>query len=1161
MENMKGELSLAQTRIIQQEEKIRSSEELAHKYKMDLESFREFAFKQIKDKEFSLIEQGTKIRSLESDMSLIKNQSCGLIEQYEQLLKKLNLYKEKYRRKKQEIRDLKSRVSLGKSDTSMMNLQQELISAQKRIGELTQSREELAKKYTDLEIKNQHLSNVKSDIRTRMHKQTKTLTEMELDFKNILEGVESQKSEEVNDLLEKVSSYEKIIKDIKKNNSDLLEAKQEEIDIEKLNVEEGKRQIAKLEKIKYNLELDYNSCKKVLNDHNNQLLNQQIEFEAKIDNLIKEHREKVMKYKGQINGLELENKRLLESNDITRKSILIGESLFDELSELNNDFRDSKQLSMKTFQESVFKQFEETDSRAEKLSEKLNKKKIRSQKLKNELAQAIEQLSDTEKVVKTLQNSLSNKEETILQQADSIQEITFKLTTLESDKTHKEGEINRFKDQNIELTEKVKTFTDKYLNSEAEMARFKSHFEKSVEELKSKYNNKIVKYKEEIMELTEKCRKTSEDSVKVEEPVVNEEFEKSKKLMKKNMKLKEKVDSLGNCLKSKTDIISKLQSKLREFYLIPNVDENLEECTKSNLGTIKEENEDSPESIYYEENLRRMKSEYESSVRLYKLQIDELIKMNQELRELTQVKHEILIISEPQENENKEMEIETKNSKIITKIEETTKNNLVMASQSSIKVNMLKEKIKSIAEELNFSTEIVSSISMPADHPPEQSELLDLNVQNIDCMNESESKIVMVDSFDIDSPTEIQIYNKRRPKPLESMKIETRNKDTYFIKENMPDDYSELLRFKLNHEHILEALKRDYENKMKILEEELRKSRQFRIEPIVTSDNLEEADKDSPIEKDTPLENSKKKIQDLEGKIFVLEQDVLVKNERQKRIENELKDIKKKYASLEEKHAAMLEKLKVSEAGIKKLEDDKANSKRNVFEMEQYSESEESLPPSRQSNIIATSVIENFEEITEGSVIEEEEIVVHDKFEAFKQSLLLLRPSIDYGKKAQELELELSLKNNHIRELQEKVKDLEYQILSYEKENASLKNQATSVDKKFEEFAKIVKKREHREDTSHDCVLHEAKMTLLQAHNQRLETELIVSKTNWGELTNSLLKDYTELEKLLAEARNDIRILSEEREELAKKITEKSPKKRWKFSSMFHRKKRNSDIV
>ena len=50
-----------------------------------------------------------------------------------------------------------------------------------------------------------------------------------------------------------------------------------------------------------------------------------------------------------------------------------------------------------------------------------------------------------------------------------------------------------------------------------------------------------------------------------------------------------------------------------------------------------------------------------------------------------------------------------------------------------------------------------------------------------------------------------------------------------------------------------------------------------------------------------------------------------------------------------------------------------------------------------------------------------------------------------------------------------------------------------------------------------------------------------------------------ELEKNLEEVRNDCRILSEEREEILKKIGGPT-KKKWNLGSIFKRKKRNSDI-
>jgi hypothetical protein len=122
-----------------------------------------------------------------------------------------------------------------------------------------------------------------------------------------------------------------------------------------------------------------------------------------------------------------------------------------------------------------------------------------------------------------------------------------------------------------------------------------------------------------------------------------------------------------------------------------------------------------------------------------------------------------------------------------------------------------------------------------------------------------------------------------------------------------------------------------------------------------------------------------------------------------------------------------------------------------------------------------------------------------------------------------------------------------------------LQSQLNSSEKKLLDFKFQIRQQAPVNDPSRDFVLHEAKMTLLEAHNQRLETELIVSKTNWGELTNSLLKDINELERQLNEARNDCRMFSEEKDELIKRINEKS--KGWSLGGIFKRKKRNSNIM
>jgi hypothetical protein len=143
-------------------------------------------------------------------------------------------------------------------------------------------------------------------------------------------------------------------------------------------------------------------------------------------------------------------------------------------------------------------------------------------------------------------------------------------------------------------------------------------------------------------------------------------------------------------LKTKTEIISKLQSKLREFYSIPKVDENLEEF-KTNLTVIKEESEDYQD---FDENsgnnsdLLALRNEYNGKLKFYKNQIEELIQVNQQLRELGQVKHEIMIVSEIgqgkiEEKQKDDEEINEKCYKTDFVVEKTGK--------CSIKVETLKK--------------------------------------------------------------------------------------------------------------------------------------------------------------------------------------------------------------------------------------------------------------------------------------------------------------------------------------------------------------------------------------------------------------------------------------------------------------------------------------
>ena len=1121
LEILNENLRIAQGNIASLQLEKKNAEDLALKYKKDLDAFREFAFKEIKDKEFTIIELGSVIRNFEEEKQMIKNQSQRLLEEYENLLKKSKLYKQKYRKLKSEVNEYRLAArnnSINKQDMDYINLKLELASAQKRITDLTISREDLAKKYSDLELKNQQLNVKKSDFRSRVHKQTKTLTEMELDFQDILEGIETEKSEEVSDLLTKIAGYEKLIKDMEKSHENIIANKQEEIAKEKFNIEELKRQYNKLEKNKHKLELDLNASKQILNDHNSQLVTQQIEFEAKIENIVKENNEKVLKYKGQIHDLELKVKELQEANDITRKSLLVGESLFDELNELNQDFRDSRPSIMKNLQESIFKQFEETDSKVEKQNEKIEKLRQKNKNLKNETQEKVETINELEKEIKKLKNSNKEKDDQIQQNLDSLTDFDHKLKNLETEKEHREKEISRLKDQNNELTKTSKENLEKFIACEAEIVRVKGNFEENLKKLKEKYSGKILRYKEEIMALNEKCT-VREDFFDESTEDKNGKKDEVQKILKKNLKLKEKNESLMHILKTKTEIISKLQSKLREFYSIPKVDENLEEF-KTNLTVIKEESEDYQD---FDENsgnnsdLLALRNEYNGKLKFYKNQIEELIQVNQQLRELGQVKHEIMIVSEIgqgkiEEKQKDDEEINEKCYKTDFVVEKTGK--------CSIKVETLKKNIYKIAKDLNFSTEIISSNtkkSLKTDL--EEPLLITTNNQNTekDVLGLFDQKAEVFDRnkkisdkneeifdkneeiFDkkeeiFDKNEEISEKNNKPEDFSDDLFSQPKKTDIYVIKDYYPDDYAELLQNKYKNEELINNLKLEHETEVMLLRKQInRKSDSKRLSTRLSSN---EAPNNGFSSQNPEISSEfEEKIKDLEYKVFELEQDLQLKSERYKKNDLESRKAIEKLLKFENLYIETDKKLKDAEELIKKYEDYQPDLKKSSID-EEYSDTEEDI--NRGSRMAAVSVMETFEEITEnteGSFVEEESL--KNPFEAFKQSLIYLgKGNVNQDNKIQNLEVELSERLNDIRQLQEIINDLKRQITVLEGENSQIKLRTSDSERKLHEFTMLQRKANESNDSSHDWVMMEAKMTLLEAHNQRLETEIIISKTN-----------------------------------------------------------------
>ena len=1174
MENMQANLRIAQIKASQLEPKLRNSEELAQKYKKDLEAFRDYAFKEIKDKEFTIIEQGSTIRKQESELNNIKTQTTLLLDQYEQLLKKPKVYKEKYRKIKHELRETKAKrkPSFNKADIDYMNIKLELDSAQKRIIELTKSREDLVKKYSDLEMKNQNLSSAKSEFRSRMHKQTKTLTEMEFDFKSILEGIESEKSGEHNELKEKIIMYERLIKELKHSHEHTLNSKLDDISKEKSISEDLKRKVTKLESDKHKSELDLSTCRKIISDHNSEIINLQIEYEGRMEKLVRDHTDKSQKHKLEIKALELENIKLQENNEIiTRKSFFVEESLFDELSELNIDAtRESKIFNSKNMQDSIYRQFEDTDLKIEKLNEKIMQIKTKKNNLKKELSKMIELNAENEKKIKEMANNIKSKEDQMIEQNDTVSDLIYKLRTLEMENQNREKELARLKDQNIELNYSLTDYGQKYLASETESAKMKAKFEEDTLKLKEKYNDKIVKYKEDILILTERCAGLRDhiDQNRTSSPI--HETNESSKLLKKNLKLKEKIEELVQCLKSKSEMISKLEQKLISFYKIPKVDENLDEF-KGDLSPIKEEDEEINQKFKdLKFKCNKIQGEYDNDINLLKAQIEYLIKINQDLRNLGQVSHEILVISE-----TGTIAEEALNKRLIENTKELCEYSNKQEAFTSPKINLLRDKIKTLAEELNFSTEIVSNCTTGSRHselrPPESDITNDENVkiQHIDIIEEDVDEIAEGSNEPL-SPHSIEnqtSFIENQTSFVENLPIKaSQSKIIYLIKENNPYIQDDHLKCKLAYEEILNQQKYEYEFKLNELREQFNKSLLNKTESkkMMAANEISLNPPNSELAESNEHADLKKKLIDSESKNFILEHDLVVKSEKVKRLENEQRKISDKLKTLEVEYNEISEKLAESEEIIKDFEIQRASVLRMTTEKDQYSDSESyhsnrisgrfSERNSRQISLLVTE-----EMPTEGSVQDDEEI--HHDFEEIRQSILFMKPMTNRDSNMiQDLELELSEKSNKIRELQANIRDLQYQIHLLEKENHEMKQQANTSDKAIEQFTIVLKKRDPSRDLSNDAALSDAKITLLQAHNHRLETELIVSKTNWGELTNSLLKDNIELERLLSEARNDIRILSEEREQIMKKINGSEKKSKWKFSQMF-RKKRNSDFT
>lgn len=1019
LKESQAELESTKSHLAHLSSKLKESQSISAKFKKDLEDFREYAFREIKDKELYIISQSSNIRSLQNEINTFKDQCQKVCEEYESRLKHLKGYKSKYKHAKEELRESKTKSSMNKLDSDYLNLKLELESAQRKVNDLTRSREDLARKCNDLEMKNQHLTSLKSDFKATLHRRDRTLAEMEYDFKFTLEGIESNKVEETSELLEKITSLERQIKDLKAAHEVALNLKDDEKAKEKYKGEDIKRQMEKLAKDKQRSDLELAACKGLLDESNNEIIEVRMEFEAKIEGIKKEHKEKVFGLKTQIDDLNLRNKELVELTEVNRVSIYAGDSLADELGRLNNDFRDSRMVSG-IFKESIFRAPAENDKNLEKLKKIKEKKK----KIKEELTGKSEILNELERNFKKSETLNRNLNSDIVGLNDIINDMKSSIKRLELEKLDNESEISRFKNLNNELMALNKEVKDKALNVEYEMSKQKTNFEESVMALKKKYNDKILKYKEDILDLTQNSAQLRNNltTSKTITAAQASELEASKDLLKKNSKLKEKAAGLENCLKSKTELINKLQSKLSELYRIPNVDANLDE--DKGMPIIDEQVEADQEGL-------------ENENKDLKLKIKNLDEKIEGLLKVVNAEKEILVVKVDGGADKRVLSVGGVKGVGVEKI----KGKLNDLSEDYVKV--ISEKIREVVKEIGFSVEVVKSQGLIEESKPRE-------------------KRLRSDSLESDSEEDV--------KEAKGMSLGVTETTQVYL---------------LSH-------------------------------PSASSPQLQE----------------------LEQSLFSIQQDLKIKTERFQKCELDYQD---RVAYLEET--------------IKKLEEERAQyTYVTNTEMDEYTDSDEEKSQ-LDSKKIAVSIIDEFEP-TEGSLLDPEDY--RNPFDAFKESILLMKPSESDNTQISNLEVELAEKSNLVRQLQEQLKDLENQLENAERNN----NEVSENFRKLQETMRIEKKNGRNTQgvkPIHDCVLLEARMTLLEAHNHRLETELIVSKTNWGEMTNTLIRDINDMESKLKIAENDTRILSEEKEELVKRINDRTTKKPSKWN-IFSRKKRNSDI-
>ena len=1062
LQETKADLEVSKSFISQLEQRLKESQSTSSKYRKDLEDFREYAFREIKDKELALISQSSSMRTMQNEQDTIRNQCQKLLEEYELKVKRLKTFKQKYRQAKNELQELKASAASSKVNSEFLNLKLELEVTQRKMNDFKRSRDELGKRCTDLEDKIQYLNSQKSDLKAAAHRRDRTMVDLEKDFKFTLEGIKSEKSEEVQELIDKVALLEKQIRELKKNHEDILNEKEEEKLRERDKVDEAKKNLEKVNKDKQRSDLELAACKDLLDEANNKNIELKIEFEEQLEFIKKNNKEKIIDLKREINELKQTNKELLETIEINGRMSVIqgGETLADELGQL--EYRDSR-IFNSFVRDSIFKQHSETDKNLEKLKKLKEKKK----KIKQELISKSEQLIENSRILTQNEKTIRNLNSDISCFKDMINDLNSSIKKLESEKESNKFEVSRLNSLNSDLNTSIRELKDKNFSIETEMTKQTNDLEERILNLKKKYGDKILKYKEDILDLTQRSAQLRNNlsTTKTLTQTQASELEGSKKLLNKNNKLKEKVAGMEKALKTSTDTINKLQGKLSELYKIPNIEDEIEPNEKiisidERIGSdsdqvdgevqkLKEKLNDL--QITNDELNSRLVQEKDAVESKFKLKIEELQLQVNDLTKLLRTEKEVLVINKPSLSEYS-TSLSASSSKATLSINQTQA------------IETFTKKVQKLAKDLNFSMQTVNS-----------SILFDSNPTL------SPSKA----SLSQDS-SQFSLAGKAKNKnPKDSIELQSDDRDQQNpVPKSVLSETSQVYLFSL-----------------------------------------------SP--KDSNQE-------DLEMQVFRLQQDLNIKTERFQKIQN---DYEERLDSYEEK--------------IRALEDERQQyTYVTNTEMDECTDSEEENSIRHSEKIAAVSIIDDYEPVTEGSVLEtENDDELRNPFDFIKESVLMKDAECD-NQKIFKLESEIAEKANLVRQYHEKIKDLEAKLNSTENLNAQINHKVKELESKIknEASSKTVESKEK----SHDWVLQEAKMTLLQAHNQRLETELIVSKTNWGEMTNQLVKDINDMEKKLKDAENDYRSVCEEKEELVRRLNQ--PQKKKSGWGIFARKKRNSDI-